>query len=664
MTSPAPTPAPKSLLGETDLWLFGQGDHRRLWDVLGSHPRTLVGADGKQQHGFVFALWAPNAQRVAVVGDFNDWDASRHVLQAVDAGVRAVFVPGVQPGALYKYEVTGADGITRSKSDPFGRYHEQYPGYASITQSPSGYAWGDGGWMADLAHRNLRDEPVSIYEVHLGSWMRSDPAGDTGGSVGVDIGGDHQPLSYREVAPRLAAHVSELGFTHVELLPIMEHPFGGSWGYQVTGFFAPTSRYGDPDGLRFLIDTLHQAGIGVILDWVPAHFPGDEHGLGRFDGTALYEHEDPRQGTHPDWDTLIFNYGRSEVRGFLLASALYWLDEFHLDGLRVDAVASMLYLDYSRGEGEWIPNKFGGRENLDAIEFLKALTGVIRDDFPGRAIIAEESTSWPGVTAPLEEGGLGFTLKWNLGWMHDTLAYFKEDPLHRGWHQDKLTFAQLYEHSERFVMSLSHDECVHGKGSLLSKMPGDEWQSLANLRTLLAYQFTRPSKKLLFMGTELAPRREWDHDLSLDWDLANDPLRSALHRYLSALAHLYREVPCLWRGDGNPGAFEWIDCNDKENSVLSFLRFDPGAPARNGVPDHVVVVLNMTPMPREDYRIGVPVASGRYDLLLDSDAREFGGSEVDIPRTADVEAVGCHGRPGSMRLRLPPLAALVFAPRG
>ena len=628
-----------TLIGEHDLWLLGEGRHRRLWRCLGAHPREVDGVAGT-----VFAVWAPNAKRVAVVGDFNDWDGGRHVLVPAGAGVWAAFVPEVGAGALYKFEVEGADRVVRNKTDPLGASTEQPPGHASIVHAASSFRWRDGRWMKALGKRDPVGSPLSIYEVHLGSWIRSSA------SEG------HRSLSYREIAPKLADHVAELGFTHVELLPVMEHPFGGSWGYQVTGFFAPTSRYGTPDDLRFLIDTLHRRGIGVILDWVPAHFPGDDHGLARFDGTALYEHEDPRRGFHPDWDTLIFNYGRHEVDSFLLSSALYWLEEFHADGLRVDAVTSMLYLDYSRPAGEWLPNKHGGRENLEAIALLKTLNQAVAEEYPGRMVIAEESTEWPGVTKPVSEGGLGFTFKWNMGWMHDTLSYFREDPIHRGWHADKLTFAQLYEHSERFVMPLSHDECVHGKGSLLSRMPGDEWQQFANLRLLLAWQFTRPSKQLLFMGTELAPRREWDHDLSLDWDLGRDPPRAGLHRFLCALGHLYRDHPCFWSGDRDHRTFEWIDCSDRENSTYSFLRF------RADWKQHVVVVMNMTPIPRDGYRIGVPVDHGQYDVILCSDDREFHGSEVDIPRRHEVHAHSHHGRPGSVVLRLPPLGALVLAP--
>jgi 1,4-alpha-glucan branching enzyme len=492
--------------------------------------------------------------------------------------------------------------------------------------------------MAQRRNADPRRRPVSIYEVHLGSWRRVPEEGD-------------RSLTYRETADLLIAHVRRFGFTHIELLPVMEHPFDGSWGYQVSGYYAPTSRFGTPDDFRALVDRCHQAGIGVILDWVPAHFPKDDFALRRFDGTALYEHEDPRKGEHPDWGTLIFNYGRAEVRNFLIANALYWLDEFHVDGLRVDAVASMLYLDYSRKEGEWIPNRYGGRENIEAIDFFRALNEVIRIEYPGCMTIAEESTSWPGVTQPTSQGGLGFTFKWNMGWMHDTLSYFSRDPVHRRYHQDTLTFAMLYEHSERFVMPLSHDEVVHGKGSLLNKMPGDVWQKFANLRLLLAYQFTRPGKMLLFMGTELAPEREWSHETSLDWHLADDPQRAALQEYLADLGRLYLELPELWRKDPDPEGFAWIDCSDRDNSVISYVRRDGER--------HVVVVLNLTPVPRENYRIGAPRA-GTYIERLSSDDRRYGGSEVETYAEVHTEAVPFHGYEQSMRLRLPPLGALIL----
>jgi 1,4-alpha-glucan branching enzyme len=481
---------------------------------------------------------------------------------------------------------------------------------------------------------------VAIYEVHLGSWARVPEEG-------------HRVLGYREIAPRLAAHARRFGFTHVELLPVAEHAFYGSWGYQVTGFYAPTSRYGAPDDLRFLVDTCHRHGLGVILDWVPAHFPKDDFALRRFDGSALYEHEDPRLAEHPDWGTLVFNYGRREVRNFLVANALYWLREFHVDALRVDAVASMLYLDYSRGPGEWVANRFGGRENLEAIDFLRELNEVVRAEVPGACTVAEESTAWPGVTRPATEGGLGFTFKWNMGWMHDTLAYFAKDPVHRPWHHDSLTFAMIYERSERFVNPLSHDEVVHGKGSLLAKLPGDEWRRFANLRMLLTYQYTRPGKKLLFMGTELAPWSEWNHDASLDWHLAADPAREAFARFLEELGRLYRETPCLWRGDPDPDSFEWIDASDRTHSVVSYLR-------RSGE-ECAVVVLNLTPVPRPGYRVGLPRA-GRFVQRFSSDDPRYGGSECRTLASVEAEDLPWHGRAHSARLELPPLGALVLVP--
>ncbi len=624
-------------LGEVDLHLFNEGTHRELWRCLGAHRRRIDGVDGVS-----FAVWAPNAQRVSVVGDFCRWDGRILPMRSMGgSGVFEIFIPGLEPGALYKYEIKSRSGELRLKTDPLARSLEAPPGTASRVFESS-YRWGDSDWMARRRQRSVAREAMAIYEVQLGSWTRVPEEGN-------------RYLTYRETAPRLIEHMKRFGFTHLELLPIAEHPFAGSWGYQVSAYYAPTARFGTPDDFRYLVDLCHQNEIGVILDWVPAHFPKDDFALRRFDGSALYEHEDPSLGEHPDWGTLIFNYGRSEVRNFLIANALYWLDEFHIDGLRVDAVASMLYLDYSRDEGEWTPNIYGGRENLQAIDFLKALNSVLAEEQPGCLVIAEESTAWPGVTRPVAEGGLGFSLKWNMGWMHDTLEYFKRDPVHRKWHLDQLTFAMLYEHSERFVMPLSHDEVVHGKGSLLSKMPGDEWQKFANLRLLLAYQYTRPGKQLLFMGTELAPYDEWNHDASLDWHLADDPLRSGFARFLQDLATCYRERPELWRGDYDEDGFAWIDCDDRENSVISYVRRDGN--------DHLVVVLNLTPVPRDDYRIGAP-AAGRYDKLFCSDDPAYGGSGHGGETSHEVEPLPFHGFPQSLRLAVPPLAALILAPRG
>ncbi|HEX5831529.1 MAG TPA: 1,4-alpha-glucan branching protein GlgB, partial [Gemmatimonadaceae bacterium] len=556
-------------LGELDLHLLAEGRHRQLWKRLGAHPRTVDGVAGT-----AFAVWAPNARRVSVVGDFNRWDGRVYPMRSMGgAGVWELFVPGVAPGALYKYELITREGVPRLKTDPFAARMEMPPATSSVVVADSAYAWADAEWLAERRRHELPRRPVAIYEVHLGSWARVPEEGD-------------RPLGYREIAPRLAEHARALGFTHVELMPVSEHPFGGSWGYQVSGYYAPSSRYGTPDDFRYFVDTLHQAGVGVILDWVPAHFPKDDFALRLFDGTALFEHEDPRLGEHPDWGTLIFNYGRPEVRNFLVANALYWLDEFHVDGLRVDAVASMLYLDYSRKPGEWLRNRYGGRENLEAIDFLREMNGIIRAERPGCFTVAEESTAWPGVTSAPSEGGLGFTFKWNMGWMHDTLAYFATDPLYRRWHQGQLTFSMVYEHAERFINPLSHDEVVHLKRSLLEKMPGDDWQKFANLRALLAYMYTRPGKKLLFMGTELAPREEWNHDRSLDWHLGREPLHAGIATFLRELGQLYRETPALWRRDPDPEGFAWIDNADEANSVFSFERRDGD--------DHVVVIMNLT----------------------------------------------------------------------
>jgi len=502
------------------------------------------------------------------------------------------------------------------------------------------YAWGDGRWMAARKKAEPGEAPFAAYEVHLGSWARVVEEGN-------------RSLTYREIAPKLVEHVKRLGFTHIEFLPLSEHAYYPSWGYQVTGYYSPTARYGDPDELRYLVDYCHRNGIGVLMDWVPAHFPRDDWALRRFDGTALYEHADPRQGEHPDWGTLIFNYGRPEIRNFLLANALYWLGEFHLDGLRVDAVASMLYLDYSRQEGEWIPNPYGGRENLDAIQFLREVNSIVVDEMPGALMVAEESTAWGGVTRPASEGGLGFTFKWNMGWMNDTLNYFAKDPIHRQYHQDQLTFAMIYEHSERFINSISHDEVVHGKGSLIEKMPGDLWQKFANLRLLFAYQYTRPGKKLLFMGSEIAQHREWDHDSSLDWHLGDEPQRKALMQCLAELGALYRERQALFRGDPDPENFSWVDCSDRANSIMSYVRRYAG--------DELFVVLNFTPVPRENYRLGAP-SPGRWRERLSTDDPRFGGSEFETLASVETEPVPMHGRAQSFALRLPPLGALVLVP--
>jgi 1,4-alpha-glucan branching enzyme len=623
-------------LGPVDLHLFAEGSHLRLWEVLGAHVRTVEGVTGVS-----FAVWAPNARGVSVIGDFNGWNPAVHLMRRLNAGgVWELFVPGVAAGALYKFEIRAAHGPVRVKTDPYGRFMEQFPGHASIVQAPDSYAWGDGTWLAERRRADPARRPMLVYEVHLGSWRRVPAEGN-------------RPLTYREIAPLLAEHCTRLGFTHVELMPVLEHPYGGSWGYQVSGYFAPTSRYGTPDDFRFLVDTLHQAGIGVLLDWVPAHFPKDDFALRRFDGTACYEHEDPRLAEHPEWGTLIFNYGRPEVRNFLLANALYWIEAFHLDGLRVDAVASMLYLDYGREAGQWMRNRLGGRENLDAVSFLRQLNHTVATLHPGVATIAEESTTWPRVTHALEDGGLGFTFKWNMGWMHDTLDYFRVDPLFRGGNHDRLTFAMMYEYSERFVNPLSHDEVVHLKRSLRSKMPGDEWRQFANLRAMLAYAITRPGKTLLFMGTELGTAHEWNHEASLEWHLLDEPRPAGLAAFLAALGALYRAHSCFWRRDHEPAGFAWIDCTDREQSVVSYVR-------RDGE-DHAVVVLNLTPVPRPAYRIGAP-AAGRYRVALSSDAAAFGGSDFATGDVIATEEVPYHGFAQSLSLALPPLAALVLLP--
>jgi len=621
-------------ISDVDLHLYGEGRHLRLWEKLGAHHRLLDGVEGTS-----FAVWAPNARRVSVIGTFNGWDGRAHPMRMLGAsGVWELFIPGVLPGELYKFEIRSPSGGIRVKTDPIGFKLEQSPGNAAIVERRGVYEWNDGTWMARRTDANPVAEPMLVYEVHLGSWRRGE-----GGRM----------LSYRELAPLLAEHVTRLGFTHVELLPVLEHPYGGSWGYQVGGYFAPTSRHGSPDDFRYFVDTMHRAGIGVLLDWVPAHFPKDDWALRRFDGTACYEHADPRLGDHPEWGTHIFNYARHEVRNFLLANALYWVEEFHIDGLRVDAVASMLYLDYGREAGQWMRNRFGGRENLDAVAFLKQLNHTMHTLHPGVIMVAEESTTWPRVTHPIVDGGLGFTFKWNMGWMHDTLDYYKVDPFFRKGAHDKLTFAMMYEYSERFVNPLSHDEVVHMKGSLLRKMPGDEWQRLANLRTLIGYSIARPGKSLFFMGTELGPWSEWNHDRSLEWHLHDDPGRRGLESFMAAAGALYREQSSFWRHDHDPSGFSWIDVADKEQSVLSFARFDGAA--------HAVVVLNLTPVPRDGYRLGAPMA-GRYRVALNSDASEFGGSGYETADAVETDAEPYHGFPQSLSITLPPLSMLVLLP--
>jgi 1,4-alpha-glucan branching enzyme len=613
-------------LGELDLYLIGEGRHERLWEALGAHVR----ASGPTA-GTAFAVWAPAAQAVAVVGDFNGWEGSGHpMVPAGSSGVWELFVPGVGDGTRYKYEIRGADGTWRQKADPLAALAEPQPGTASVVFTSS-YRWRDSGWLARrAAARPAYERPMSIYEVHLGSWRSG--------------------RGYTELGEELADYVSGLGFTHVELLPVMEHPFGGSWGYQVSSYFAPTSRFGDPDDFRGLVDRLHRAGIGVIVDWVPAHFPRDDWALARFDGTPLYEHADPRRGEHPDWGTYIFDYGRPEVRNFLVANALYWLEEFHIDGLRVDAVASMLYLDYSRRPGEWVPNSAGGRENLDAVGFLQELNATCYRRVPGIVTIAEESTAWPGVTRPTYLGGLGFGFKWNLGWMHDTLGYLARDPVHRQFHHHQITFSMMYAYTENYVLPLSHDEVVHGKGSLLGKLPGDRWRQLATLRAGLAYQWAHPGKQLLFMGGELAQEAEWSEGRELEWSLLDRAEHRGVYDLVRDLNRIYRDTPALWSLDQDPSGFAWIDANDAANNVLSFLRLGSTGP-------ELACVANFAAIPHEDYRLGLP-RPGRWRELLNTDAQDYGGSGVGNLGGVEAEPFGWHGQPASVVLRLPPLGML------
>jgi len=627
-----------SLLTDQDLHLFNEGTHYRIYNKLGAHLMTSGGKPGT-----IFGVWAPNARSVSVVGDFNGWDPLSHpLLPHGSSGIWDGFIPGVGKGALYKYHiVSNNQGYTVEKADPFGKMHEHPPRTASVVWDLD-YQWADKQWMETRGKRDSLQSPISIYEVHMGSWMRVPEEGD-------------RPLSYRETAPRLAEYVKRMNFTHVELMPIMEHPFYGSWGYQTTGYFAPTSRYGTPQDFMYLVDYLHQQGIGVILDWVPSHFPTDAHGLAYFDGTHLYEHADARKGFHPDWKTYIFNYGRNEVRSFLMASGLFWLDKYHIDGLRVDAVASMLYLDYSRKAGEWIPNKFGGRENLEAIDFLRQFNTEAYKEHPGIQTIAEESTAWPMVSRPTYVGGLGFGMKWDMGWMHDTLSYFSHDPIHRRFHHNQLTFRMLYGFTENFVLPLSHDEVVHGKGSLIGKMPGDEWQKFANLRLLFGYMYAQPGKKMLFMGCEFGQVREWAHDTSLEWHVLQYPVHRGVQNWVAQLNQIYREQPALHQLDTDSAGFEWVDCNDTAASVISLLRKSrtPG--------DEVLIVCNFTPVPRYGYRIGVPTG-GYWRELLNSDAQEHGGSGMGNLGGVHAEAVAAHGRPYSVSLTLPPLSALFLKP--
>ncbi len=628
VTERDPYPWPSGL-GEVDLHLIAEGRHEKLWAVLGAHPRQYG-----DTAGVGFAVWAPNAKSVQVIGDFSGWGVYDGIpMRHRSAGVWEIFVPGAHSGQHYRYRIEGPAGVHRDKTDPLASATERPPGNASVIYQ-SDYTWGDAGWLAERAGSPWHARPVSIYEVHLASWRPG--------------------LGYRELASELVDYVRELGFTHVELLPVAEHPYGGSWGYQVTSYYAPTARFGKPDDFRFLVDSLHQAGIGVILDWVPAHFPRDEWALARFDGTPLYEHPDPRRGEQPDWGTYVFDYGRPEVRNFLVANALYWLEEFHVDGLRVDAVASMLYLDYSRKPGEWEPNIHGGRENLEAVSLLQETNATAYREHPGIMMVAEESTAWPGVSRPTDAGGLGFGFKWNMGWMHDTLGYVATDPIFRQYHHNQLTFAMTYAWSENFVLPISHDEVVHGKGSLLDKMPGEKWQKLANVRALLGYMWAHPGKQLLFSGCEYAQSSEWSEENGLNWGALNDPGHAGVQRLVAALNQVYRDTPALWTRDVEPGGFGWIDPDDAAANVFSFLRYDTdGAP--------LACLANFSGMPHERYRVGLP-RTGRWNEVLNTDASEYGGSGAGNLGGVDAVPEPSHNQPASATVHLPALSVIWLRP--
>ena len=625
------------VLTDFDLHLVAEGTHYRAWEKLGAHRLEIGGVAGVH-----FAVWAPNAQRVSVIGDFNRWDGRAHVMRRLlPAGIWEVFIPELTDGTCYKFEIRTAAGHLLQKVDPYARQFEVPPNTASITWSDGGYQWRDRDWMRDRASFNAwHDRPMSVYEIHPGSWKRVPEEGN-------------RYLTYRELAATLVPYVREMGYTHIELMPIMEHPFSGSWGYQVIGFYAPTSRFGNPDDFRYFVDECHRNGLGVILDWVPGHFPKDSHGLARFDGTALYEHADPRKGEHQDWGTLIFNYGRDEVRTFLFSNALFWLEEFHIDGLRVDAVASMLYLDYSRTEGQWIPNQYGGRENLEAVAFFQQLNTITHGRVAGTITVAEESTSWPAVSRPVYVGGLGFSYKWNMGWMHDLLEYFQQDPVHRRWHHGQLTFSLLYAFTENFILPFSHDEVVHVKRSMLDKMPGDLWQKHATLRALYGFMFGHPGKKLMFMGCEFGQWREWNYDDSLDWHLLDDRMHDGLRRWVRDLNRMYQHEPSLHEVDFEPAGFRWIDCSDNQNSIVSFVRRarDPK--------DFTVAAANLTPVPREAYRIGVP-EGGWYRELLNSDGKIYGGGNVGNAGGVNAEWGPLHGFDYSLTLTVPPLGFVLL----
>ena len=623
-------------LTDYDLHLLAEGTHYRNYEKLGAHLTSLNGEPGTR-----LAVWAPNAEGVSVIGDFNGWNPETHPMKPSEAGVWECFIAGVGQGALYKYHIASrVDGYRVDKADPYAFASEIRPQTASKVWDLSGYGWGDADWMADRGRHNAHDAPISVYEVHLGSWRRVTEEGN-------------RWLRYREMAPLLAGYVNEMGFTHVELMPVSEHPFDGSWGYQPVGYFAPTSRFGTPQDFMYLVDTLHQHGIGVIIDWVPAHFPNDGHGLGFFDGTHLYEHADPRQGQHPEWGTLIFNYGRSEVRNFLIGNALFWLDKYHIDGLRVDAVASMLYLDYGRKDGEWLPNRHGGRENIEAIDFLRKFNERVYVEYTDAMTIAEESTAWGMVSGPTHVGGLGFGFKWNMGWMNDMLQYMSHDPVHRAHHHSKITFSMIYAFSENFVLPFSHDEVVHGKNSMIGKMPGDDWQKFANLRLLYGFMFGHSGKKLLFMGNEFGQRAEWDHDHSLEWHVLEEPLHQGLQHWVRDLNRFYRDEPALYEVDFEHEGFSWIDCNDAQSSVVSFLR------RARDLGNELLFVCNFTPVPRYYYQIGAP-AGGYWQEVLNSDSVHYGGSDQGNQGSVKATSAPKHGQQYSLHLTLPPLAVVVL----
>jgi 1,4-alpha-glucan branching enzyme len=633
------TPTQTQWLTDYDLYLFGEGTHHRAYEKLGAHPGEMDG-----QHGVYFAVWAPNAELVSVIGGFNAWNPRSNPLQVRPAaGIWEGFVPEISSGAIYKYHIQSRDRDYQvDKADPYGFAAEIRPSTASRVWDLTSYSWGDSEWMANRAKRNALDAPISIYEMHLGSWRLAPGEGS-------------RHLTYRELAGQLPEYLSEAGYTHVEFLPVTEHPFDGSWGYETIGYFAPTSRFGSPTDFMLLVDALHRKGIGVILDWVPAHFPKDEAGLGYFDGTHLYEHADPRQGEQPDWNTLVFNYGRREVQSFLISNALFWLDKYHVDGLRVDAVASMLYLDYGRREGQWIPNRYGGKENIEALHCLREINQQVYAAFPDTMTIAEESTAWPMVSRPVYLGGVGFGFKWNMGWMHDILDYISKDPVFRSYQHHKITFGLLYAFTENFILPFSHDEVVYGKGSMIGKMPGDEWQKFANLRLLYGFMFGHPGKKLLFMGGEFGQWSEWNHDTSLDWHLLERPFHAGLARWVRDLNTLYRGQASLYEVDFDPAGFEWIDCNDFERSVVSFIRKakDPG--------NVMLFVCNFTPVPRQNYRVGVPL-EGEWKEVLNSDAPLYGGSGQGNMGGIATAPLPIHGRPNSLNMTLPPLSVVVFRP--